>query len=155
VCLNVVIDAWPRDKDRGRETIPDWDKISHVSFSARDKDQCAEWFTRVLGFQVFDEVAGAGWRGVLLLHADSETVIDFQLPDRNQGEESGLRPTPDRIDHIGFKIGSPEILKQWQEHLDALDIDYTPIADRGHGPVLAFGDPDGRQFEMFCRADHR
>jgi len=62
-------------------------------FSARPKDQCAGWFTRVLGFQVFGEVAGVGWRGVFLLHADSGTVINFQLHDRNQGDESCPRRT--------------------------------------------------------------
>jgi glyoxylase I family protein len=79
-------------------------------------------------------------------------VIEFQQHDKNQGEHFDPRRTG--LDHVGFKVGTPEILKQWQEHFEALDVDYTPIADREYGSVLTFRDPDGRQFEMFYRADH-
>jgi len=132
--------------------MPDGDKVAHISFSARDNDQRAEWFTRVRGFSVFDEVAGADWRGVLLLYAGSGTVIQFQQFDQDQGKEFDPRRTG--LDHIGLKAGSPDVLKQWQEHFEALNIDYTPIADRDHGPGFALRDPDGHQFEMFYRADH-
>lgn len=130
----------------------DWDKVTHICFSARDKDHRAEWFTRVLGFRVFDEGAGADWRGVLLRHAGSVTVIQFQQHDQNHDEEVGPRRTG--LHHIGCKVGSPDALKQWKEDFEALNIDYAPITDRDYGPGLIFQDPGGRQFEMFYRADH-
>ena len=130
----------------------DWDKVTHISFSARDKDHCAEWFARVLVFRVFDEMEGADWRGALLLHARSVTAIQFQQHDQNQGEEFDPRRTG--LDHIGFKAGSPDVLKQWKKHFEALNIDYAPIADRDYGSGLTFRDPGGRQFAMFYRADH-
>ncbi len=34
--------------------MPTWDKVSHISFSARDKDVCADWFERVLDFRRLD-----------------------------------------------------------------------------------------------------
>jgi glyoxylase I family protein len=132
--------------------MPNWDKISHISFSARDKDQCAEWFTRVLGFKVFDTVEGEGWRAVLLSHAPSNTVIEFQQHDGNQGEVFDPRRTG--LDHVGFKVDSHETLRRWQDHFASLGVDYTPVADREYGSVLTFRDPDGRQFEMFYRPNH-
>ncbi len=132
--------------------MPVWDKVSHISFSARDKDACAAWFVRTLDFQLLDQVEGEGWRGVLLLHPASATIIEFQQHEANQGEAFDPRRTG--LDHIGFKVGSREVLEEWRRHFHTLGIDYTPIVDREYGSVLTFRDPDGRQFEMFYRQDH-
>jgi glyoxylase I family protein len=132
--------------------MPVWDKVSHISFSARDKDACAAWFVRTLDFQLLDQVEGEGWRGILLLHPASATIIEFQQHDANQGEAFDPRRTG--LDHIGFKVGSREVLEEWRRHFRTLGIDYTPIVDREYGSVLTFRDPDGRQFEMFYRQDH-
>jgi glyoxylase I family protein len=132
--------------------MPDWDKVSHISFSARDKDQCAAWFMRVMGFTPLEEVEGEGWRAVLLIHEPSATVIEFQQHDANRGEPFDPRRTG--LDHIGFKVADRDTLVRWQEHFASLDVDHTPIADREYGSVLTFRDPDGRQFEMFYRAGH-
>ena len=132
--------------------MPDWDKVSHISFSARDKDQCVARFMRVMGFTPLEEVEGEGWRAVLLIHEPSATVIEFQQHDANQGEPFDPRRTG--LDHIGFKVADRDALVRWQEHFASLDVDYTPIADREYGSVLTFRDPDGRQFEMFYRVNH-
>jgi glyoxylase I family protein len=55
---------------------------------------------------------------------------------------------------VGFKVGSRDVLQQWEEHFADLGVDYTPIADREYGSVLTFRDPDKRQFEMFYREGH-
>jgi glyoxylase I family protein len=132
--------------------MPNWDKVSHISFSTPDKDACAAWFERVLGFRAFEEVEGEGWRGVMMLHAPSATVIEFQQHDANQGEAFDPRRTG--LDHIGFKVSSRADLENWQTLLDELGVDYTPVVDRDYGSVLTFRDPDRRQFEMFYREGH-
>ena len=129
--------------------MPDWDKVSQIRFSARDEDQCAELIARVLGFRVFDEVVGADRRGVLLLRAGSITVTGLQQHDQNQGEE--FDPRRPGLDHIGFKGSSPHVLKQWEEHFEALNIDYTPIVDRHYGLGFTFRGPEGHRSEMFYR----
>lgn len=132
--------------------MPTWDKVSHVSFSARDKDACAGWAQRVLGFEPLDTVEGEGWKGVLLIHPPSATVLEFQQHDANAGEPADPRRTG--FDHLGFLVSSREALDEWQEHLAALGVDHTPVVDREYGSVLTFRDPDRRQFEMFYRAGH-
>ena len=111
--------------------MPEWDGLSHISFSARDRAECAGWFRRVLGFTPLDEVQGDGWRGTLLLHAPSATIIEFQQHDANRGEQFDPRFTG--LDHVGFKVNSRGVLRQWEEHFAELGVDYTPIADREYG----------------------
>jgi glyoxylase I family protein len=132
--------------------MPEWERVSHISFSARDKDACAEWFGRVLGFTRLDETGGEGWRAVLLIHPASATIMEFQQHDANQGE--GFDPRRTGLDHIGLKVASREVLVQWEEHFAKLGVDHTPIVDREYGSVLTFRDPDERQFEMFYREGH-
>jgi glyoxylase I family protein len=132
--------------------MPRFDKISHISFSARDADACADWFERVMGFARFDSTSGQGWHAVLLLHPASATIVEFQQHDANGGESFDPRRTG--LDHMGFKVDSRAELEEWQRHFDELGVDYTPIVDREYGSVLTFRDPDERQFEMFYRENH-
>lgn len=132
--------------------MPNWERVSHLSFSARNKDECAEWLRRVLGFEPLDTVHGDGWDGVLLIHPPTRTIIEFQQHDANQGERFDPRRTG--LDHLGLKVESRDSLVEWQDHFDRLRVDYTPIADKEYGSVLTFRDPDGRQYEMFYRPDH-
>jgi glyoxylase I family protein len=132
--------------------MPNWDKVSHISFSTPNKAACVAWFERALEFKPFEDVEGEGWSGVMMMHAPSATVIEFQQHDRNKGEAFDPRRTG--LDHIGFKVGSREELENWQRHFQSLDVDCTPIVDREYGSVLTFRDPDMRQFEMFYREGH-
>lgn len=132
--------------------MPRWDGVSHISFSTPDMDACAAWFARVLQFSAFEDVEGDGWRGVMMIHPPSATVIEFQQHRANEGESFDPRRTG--LDHIGFKVASREELEEWQRHFEGLGVDHTPIADRDYGSVLTFRDPDRRQFEMFYREDH-
>ncbi len=92
--------------------MPIWDKISHISFSARDKDQCADRFERVLDFRRFDATEAGGWSAVLLIHAPTTTVIEFQQHDANQGERFDPRRTG--LDHVGFRVRTRAELDDWQ-----------------------------------------
>lgn len=132
--------------------MPLWDKISHISFSTRDKEACADWFERVLAFRRLDEAQGEGWTAVLLLHTPSATIIEFQQHDANQGER--FDPTRTGLDHLGFKVGRRDDLDDWQQHFVEHQVDFTPAVEREYGTVLTFRDPDGRQFEMFYRENH-
>jgi glyoxylase I family protein len=131
---------------------PAWDKVSHISFSARDKAACAAFFGEVLGFTPLEETSGDGWSAIILVHPASGTVIEFQQHEGNDG--SLFDPRRTGLDHVGFKVAERDDLDVWQRHFAALGVDFTPVVDREYGSVLTFRDPDGRQFEMFHRPGH-
>ena len=132
--------------------MPTFSKISHVSFSARDADASAAWWSDVFGLTEIDRVAGEGWRGVVLVHPASGTVIEFQQHDANRGE--GFDPRRTGFDHLGFKVDDRSALDEWQAHFARVGVHHSPIVDRPYGSVLTFKDPDGIQFEMFYRENH-
>lgn len=132
--------------------MPTFSKVSHVSFSVRDAEASARWWTALLGLTEIDRVAGDGWRGIVLLHPGTRTVIEFQQHDAHQGESFDPRRTG--LDHMAFKVDDRAELDDWLARFRQLGVTHSPIADREYGAVLTFKDLDGIQFEMFFKADH-
>ena len=132
--------------------MPEFAKISHISFSARDKEASARWLAEVLGFKEFERVERAGWSGVLLIHPQTNTVIEYQQHDANTGVR--FDPAHTGFDHMGFMVSARAELDDWQAHFERLGVDFTPISEQEYGAVLTFRDPDGVQLEMFYREGH-
>jgi glyoxylase I family protein len=132
--------------------MPTFSRVSHISFSVRDAEASARWWAELLDLTEIDRVAGAGWRGILLMHRCSRTIIECQQHDGNQGET--FDPLRTGFDHMGFKVDSRGELDGWLTRFEQLGVVHSPIAEREYGAVLTFKDPDGIQFEMFFKADH-
>jgi glyoxylase I family protein len=127
-------------------------KVSHTSFSARDAERSARWWQDVFGFEELDRPKGDGWRGIVLVHRPTGTVIEFQQHEANQGEP--FDPVRTGFDHLGFLVADPAELDVWQAHFAECGVTFTPVVHHGYGSVLTFKDPDGLQFEMFFRPNH-
>lgn len=107
-------------------------KISHVSFSARDAAASARWWCEVFDFVELEQVSDVGWRGVVLLHRPTATVIEFQQHDANEGEAFDPRRTG--FDHMGFKVDERADLDDWKAHFEALSVTHSLSQRRSTGP---------------------
>jgi glyoxylase I family protein len=132
--------------------MPTFSRVSHISFSVRDAEASARWWAQVLEFSEIDRVAGDRWRGILLMHPSSRTIVEFQQHDANTGEAFDPRRTG--FDHMAFKVDARTALDEWPARFEQLGVSHSPIAEREYGAVLTFKGPDGLQFEMFFKADH-
>ena len=132
--------------------MPTFAKISHISFSARDNEASARWWTDVFDLKELDRASGDGWSAILLIHPETATILEFQQHDTNRGER--FDPTRTGFDHMGFKVDTRAALDEWQQHFERLSVVHTPVVHREYGSVLTFKDPDGIQFEMFYRENH-
>lgn len=132
--------------------MPEFRKVSHISFSVRDAEKTAAWWKEVFELVDLDAVSGDGWTGVLLMHPASSTIVEFQQHDENQGEAFDPRRTG--FDHMGLLVESREELDAWRSRFEQLGVTHTPTVDRDYGSVLTFKDPDGIQFEMFFTPGH-
>jgi glyoxylase I family protein len=132
--------------------MPTFSRVSHISFSVRDAEASARWWAALLDLTEIDRVAGDGWRGILLIHRPSRTIIEFQQHHGNQGEAFDPRRTG--FDHMAFKVDTRAELEEWLARFERLGVSHSAIAETEYGAVLTFKDPDGIQFEMFFKADH-
>jgi glyoxylase I family protein len=132
--------------------MPTFSKVSHISFSARDAERSAQWWSEIFAMDELDRSKGEGWRGILLIHKETATIIEFQQHDTNLGER--FDPTRTGFDHMGFKVDDRADLDGWQAHFERHNVTHTPVVHHDYGSVLTFKDPDGIQFEMFYREGH-
>jgi catechol-2,3-dioxygenase len=132
--------------------MPTFSRVSHISFSVRDAEESARWWAALLELTEIERVSGHGWRGILLQHPPSRTIIEFQQHEGNQSETFDPRRTG--FDHMGFKVDTRAGLDEWLARFEQLGVGHSPIAEREYGAVLPFKDPDGIQFEMFFKPDH-
>ena len=129
--------------------MPIFSRVSGFSYSVGDAE--TTW-AELLELTEIDRVVGDGWRGILLMHRWSRTIIEFQQHDENQGEAFDPRHTG--FDHMAFKVNTRADLDEWLAWFEQLGVSHSLIAEREYGAVLTFKDPDGIQFEMFFKADH-
>jgi glyoxylase I family protein len=132
--------------------MPTFSKVSHISFSVRDAEASARWWSEVFDLSEVDRPKGDGWHGILLIHPDTATIIEFQQHERNRGED--FDPVRTGFDHMGFLVDDPAELDVWQARFEQLGVTHTAVVHRDYGSVLTFKDPDRIQFEMFFRPDH-
>ena len=74
-------------------TIPTFAGVSHISFSARDAEASAAWWHDVMGFEEYARVSGDDWFGIVLLHAPTSTLVEFQQHRPTMGSRS-IRDAP-------------------------------------------------------------
>jgi catechol 2,3-dioxygenase-like lactoylglutathione lyase family enzyme len=113
--------------------MPTFSKVSHLSFSVRDAEASARWWAALLELTEIDHVVGDGWRGILLMHRWSRTIIEFQQHDGNQGEAFDPRRTG--FDHMGFKVDTRA--ERGAEYLVTPEHTATAREILGAGPLLA------------------
>jgi hypothetical protein len=101
------------------------------------------------GFEENARVSGEDWFGIVLLHAPTSTLVEFQQHASNNAEPFDAMRTG--FDHMGFRVTDPSQLSEWEEHFQRLEVDHSPTVHADYGSVLTFRDPDKRQYEMFFR----
>ncbi len=132
--------------------MPELQGFSHVSLSVRDRENNARWYGKVFGFEAFDRLTEEHFDEIIMVHPATGMVLCLQQHHTNQGEPAD--PSRTGADHIAFRVANRAELDQWAQHLAALGVQHSPIADRDYGAVLCLRDPDEFQLELFYRENH-
>jgi len=109
-----------------------------------DLDSAEEFYTRVLGLEVFKKVAG---RHVFFRCGDQMFLL-FN-PDQTQQEENGFPTHGARGEgHVAFAI-SADTYEAWKQRLqeEDVEIEYEAIWPSG-GKSMFFRDPAGNSAEL-------
>jgi glyoxylase I family protein len=94
---------------------PRFAKVSHISFSVRDAEATAAWWREVFAMESLEDVSGDGWRGIVLIHPETATIIEFQEHDANARERFDPRRTG--FDHMGLLVSDRAQLVAWETSL--------------------------------------
>jgi len=114
--------------------------LRHVALQVRDLEACERFYVELLGMQVewrpdADNLYLTSGEDNLALHRAPETAID----ESNQ-----------RLDHIGFMLGSAEAVDQWFQWLkeNGVPMRTGPRTHRDGARSFYCFDPDGTLVQM-------
>ena len=123
--------------------------VAHVDLTVRNPRGSARWYQEVLGLVLLEELDDGGHSMVLLQHPPSRLTVCLGCHPRSPRDLFDERRTG--LDHLSFLVSDRAELEAWQERLEALGVEHTPIQDVQYGSVLVFRDPDNIQLELFAR----
>ncbi|HEX2171995.1 MAG TPA: VOC family protein [Dehalococcoidia bacterium] len=118
----------------------------HLTLTVTDLDRSIEFYTTVVGLSLVTRSADRA-----LLH-DGTLGVVLTPPGRELSDaERRFDEFRVGLDHLGFRVASPEDVDRAAEHLTAMGIDHSGVKP-GRPPgsrLVAFRDPDNIQLEFY------
>jgi catechol 2,3-dioxygenase-like lactoylglutathione lyase family enzyme len=113
--------------------------IDHVAINVANLERSAEWYARVLGFEVFHK-----WKRTWMISRGPMRIGLFHRPDATAVDDLDNRRA---ITHFAFVTDSNGF-ERAQDELRKLDIPFDPPEDTGIAYSLFVSDPDGFSVEI-------
>lgn len=134
------------------DDMPEFTSISHLDLSVTDVEKSATWYCEVLGLRRAKRADLDNRIMIVLVHEASGLIIGLNQHNETVGKKfDEHRPG---LDHVGFSVTERAELVSWQEKLERLGVEHSPVADSpsGSGAALVFRDPDNIQLEFWWTA---
>lgn len=121
-------------------------RFHHVALTVADVDRSAEWYGRVLGFEVAFREEGDARRAIVMRFAGGTYSVGFVQHDR---DAPVFDPAITGLDHLAFAVPSREDLERWARRLDGEGVAHSGVIDIPVGGIVNFKDPDGIALALF------
>ncbi|MEU8202555.1 VOC family protein [Streptosporangium sp. NPDC049046] len=118
----------------------------HVKLPVSSVHKSLEWYRRVLGLEVAIEFVEDGvLRGVALNDTDQTLMLALR-------EEPERAATLGGFDPVALAVPTVEALHAWSDHLDALGVNHSGIAEGSVGWLIGgVIDPDGIEIRLYTQ----
>lgn len=123
----------------------------HITINVQDPEKSARWYSDVLGFAPLTTYRTAEFDRVILRHPTAGMTLGLNRHAAPQAAD----PFDERragLDHIAFQVPNRDVLEEWAEHLDRLNVPHSevkPAAVPG-AFLMVFRDADNTQLEAFA-----
>ncbi len=130
--------------------MPELTGVAHVSLSVRNLEVSDQWYRELFGLERIHEERRPHFDSVILLDRTSGLLVSLR---RHHGAGTArFDETRTGLDHVSFGVTDRAELESWEERLDELGVEHSPIADTPFGAVMVLRDPDHIQLELSWRS---
>lgn len=123
--------------------------IHHVKFPVADLAASRDWYERVFGLTVqmeFRDDHDGPVMGIVFAPVNGVCLCLRQNPTAAAGIAG--------FDPVSLAVADRENLEAWAAHLDALEVEHSPVIDATIGWMIVFHDPDGTEHHLYTFAEH-
>ncbi|MBT2482542.1 VOC family protein [Streptomyces sp. ISL-94] len=122
-------------------------RTGHLGLNVTELDRSLAFYRDALGFQVIGEGKEEGRRFAFLGHDGELTLTLWQQAD------GAYAPASAGLHHLAFSAGAIEEVREYEERLRALGVEfaYEGVVAHGEGAAsggIFFHDPDGTRLEI-------
>ena len=126
---------------------PKIEGVHHLRLTVSDVERSIRFYTEVFGFEVRMRF---GQNSVLLFGGGIGLGLNTPWHEISD-EEQRFDEARVGLDHLGFRVNSPDEVRAGAEHLDSLSIPHSGVKP-GRLPdsaLVVFRDPDNIQLEFY------
>ncbi len=129
--------------------------IHHVAYRCRDAAETVAWYERMLGMRYTtafaeDHVPSTGaydpYMHVFLDAGNGNVLAFFELPQQPAMDRD--RNTPDWVQHLAFRVPSPQALAAAKAHLESQGVEVLGPTHHGVFQSIYCFDPNGHRIEL-------
>lgn len=124
------------------------DHIHHVAIIAGDYDRSKDFYTRILGFEVLQEVWRAerqSWKLDLLVNGQYQIEL-FSFPD---SRERASFPEAKGLRHLAFAVNDVVAWYDWLSE-QGVAVEAMRVDEYTSKRFFFFNDPDGQPLEIYA-----
>jgi catechol 2,3-dioxygenase-like lactoylglutathione lyase family enzyme len=122
--------------------------FGHIDLTVTDGERSAQWWERVLGFQLIatSERSGFSIRSMNL----PGTYFTVQLVTHDNSATDRFDEHAVGLDHLALRVPDRPALEEWAKHFDDLGVEHSGVQEEQGGPLIVFRDPDNIQLELWA-----
>jgi glyoxylase I family protein len=131
------------------DTPPPLSGVHHVALSVSDVHGSAEWYARLLGFELLREAPQETFDRLVLRHPDTPLLLTL-VAHRDVSHDT-FDETRTGLDHLAFRARSAEDVDAWRRWLETQEVRCSEVKDGAlpSSRLITFRDPDGIQVECY------
>ena len=122
--------------------MPRFTGVDHVVLTVTDLEVSTAFYGDVMGLLPLLDF------GYGRLFMDRRTGFTLAIATHEGAHGGPFTELTTGLDHVGFGVDTLEELVEWERHLEAHGVEYTPIRDMGLAHHLNFRDPDNIALEI-------
>lgn len=123
--------------------------VHHVNLSVSDLERSTAWYQRLFGLSELARLSAddGEWTKAILRHPAGLLI---GLTQHRRNDSAPFTEWRCGVDHFALVVKDRHELTAWEDRLDELEVERSPVKTTPLGSLITVRDPDNIQFELYA-----